>query len=167
MTFPKAFGVHPAHRVEPEPRVCAYSEGLAVGYRWFDQADAEPLFPFGHGLAYTTFEVSDLASPATAKVGEPVRVEVTVANVGERAGAEVVQLYVAPKSPRLPRPPKELKAFAKVTLEPGERRTLALELEPNAFAYWNAGWPVDPGDYELLVGRSAGDLRLSATVRLT
>ena len=166
VTFPKAFGVHPAHRVEPDPKVCEYAEGPAVGYRWFDAADVEPLFPFGHGLAYTTFELSDLKAPATAKVGEPVRAEVTVTNTGDRAGSEVVQLYVAPKSPRLPRPPKELKAFAKVALEPGERRTVTLELEPNAFAYWNGGWTVDAGEYELLVGRSAGDICMKATARL-
>jgi len=167
VTFPKAFGQHPAHRVEPEPKVCDYTEGLAVGYRWFDEAAVEPLFPFGHGLAYTTFELSDLKAPASAKAGEPVRVEVTVANIGDRAGAEVIQLYVTPKSPRLPRPPKELKAFAKVALEPGERRTVTLELEPNAFAYWDGGWRVDAGEYDLLVGRSAGDIRLSATLQLT
>jgi len=167
VTFPKAFGVHPAHRVEPDPKVCDYAEGLAVGYRWFDAEEVEPLFPFGHGLAYTTFEMSDLQAPATARISEPVRIEVTVANTGQRAGAEVVQLYIAPVSPRLPRPPKELKAFAKVVLEPGERRTVTLELEPDAFVVWDGGWTVDPGDYELRVGRSAGDIRLTATVRLT
>lgn len=166
VTFPKAFGQHPAHRVEPDPRVCEYAEGLAVGYRWFDQAEVEPLFPFGHGLTYTTFELSDLKAPAAAKAGEPVRVEVTAANTGDRAGAEVVQLYVAQKSPRLPRPPKELKAFAKVVLQPGERRAVTLELEPNAFACWDGGWTVDAGDYELLVGRSAADIRLRAAMRL-
>ncbi len=166
VTFPKAFGQHPAHRVEPDPRVCEYAEGLAVGYRWFDAEGVAPLFPFGHGLAYTTFELTDLKAPVTAKVGEAVRVELTVANTGDRAGAEVVQLYVAPNTPRLPRPPKELKTFAKVTLAPGERRTVALELEPGAFAVWDGGWTVDPGAYQLQVGRSAGDIRASATIRL-
>jgi beta-glucosidase len=92
-----------------------------------------------------------------------------VTNTGGRAGSEVVQLYVAPRAPRLPRPPKELKAFAKAALAPGETRRLALELEANAFAAWDpaaGGWVVDPGDYDLLVGRSAGDIRLTATIRL-
>jgi beta-glucosidase len=96
-------------------------------------------------------------------------VEVTIANTGARTGQEVVQLYVAPKSPRLPRPPKELKAFAKVELAAGESRTVVLELEPNAFAAWDLdakGWVVDPGDYEILVGRSAGDIRQGAPIRL-
>ena len=166
VTFPRAFGQHPAHRVEPDPRVCDYAEGLAVGYRWFDAAGVEPLFPFGHGLAYTTFEMRDLAAPAVARAGEPLLVEVTVANTGEREGAEVVQLYVSPVAPRLPTPAKALKAFAKVSLAAGEARRVTLALEPNAFAYWDGGWRIDPGEYELLVGRSAGDIRLRTRLRL-
>lgn len=166
VTFPKAFGVHPAHRVEPDPKVCDYAEGLAVGYRWFDAEAVEPLFPFGHGLAYTTFEMWELRAPPTAKVGEALTIGVQVANSGQREGSEVVQLYVAAASPRLARPPKELKAFAKVTLGPQEARMVYLELEPNAFAYWDGEWRVDPGDYELLVGRSAGDIRLRTTITL-
>jgi beta-glucosidase len=166
VTFPKAFGQHPAHRVEPDPKVCDYAEGLAVGYRWFDQEGVAPLFPFGHGLAYTTFELSELRAPSTARVGEALRVGVTVANTGDRAGAEVAQLYVAPVSPRLPTPPKALKAFAKVELAPGEVRTVTLTLDTDAFAYWDGGWRTDPGAYDLLVGRSAGDIRLRARVTL-
>ncbi len=170
VSWPRAFGEHPAHRVEPDPLVCDYAEGLAVGYRWFDQADVTPLFPFGHGLAYTTFNLSDLAAPAAARAGDPVLVEVTVANTGDRPGAEVVQIYVAPVQPRLPRPPKELKAFAKVRLAAGETQRVTLALEPNAFAAWDLdakGWVVDPGDYDLLVGRSVGDIALTARVRLS
>ena len=170
ISWPRAFGDHPAHRIEPDPLVCDYAEGLAVGYRGFDQAEVAPLFPFGHGLAYTTFNLSDLSAPATATAGQPVTVEVTVANTGDRPGAEVVQLYVAPLRPRLPRPPKELKAFAKVRLAPGETRRITLALEPNAFAAWDVdakGWVVDPGDYDLLVARSAGDIALTARVRLS
>jgi beta-glucosidase len=170
ISWPRAFGDHPAHRIEPDPLVCDYAEGLAVGYRGFDQAEVAPLFPFGHGLAYTTFNLSDLSAPATATAGQPVTVEVTVANTGDRPGAEVVQLYVAPLRPRLPRPPKELKAFAKVRLAPGETRRITLALEPNAFAAWDLdakGWVVDPGDYDLLVARSAGDIALTARVRLS
>jgi beta-glucosidase len=170
ISYPRAFGDHPAHALSPDPAVCDYAEGLGVGYRWFDASDVAPLFPFGHGLSYATFEHRDLEAPATAATGAPVRVEVTIANTGARAGQEVIQLYVAPKSPRLPRPPKELKAFAKVELAAGESRTVVLELEPNAFAAWDLdakGWVVDPGDYEILVGRSAGDIRLSAPIRLT
>ncbi|HEX7946684.1 MAG TPA: glycoside hydrolase family 3 C-terminal domain-containing protein [Phenylobacterium sp.] len=170
ISWPRAFGDHLAHRIEPDPLVCDYAEGLAVGYRWFDQAEVAPLFPFGHGLTYTSFNLSDLSAPAAGVAGQPVTVEVRVANAGQVAGAEVVQLYVAPLSPRLPRPPKELKAFAKVRLAPGEARRVTLELEPNAFAAWDLeakGWVVDAGDYDLLVGRSAGDIALTARIRLS
>jgi len=170
VTFPRAFGDHPAHAPGPDPTVCDYAEGLAVGYRWFDAAPVKPLFPFGHGLAYTTFRISDLSAPETAVAGQPVRLDVTVANTGDRPGQEVVQAYVAALDSAVPRSPKELKAFAKVTLEPGEERRVTLELEPGAFAYWDvdAGrWRVDPGAYDILVGRSAGDIRVKATIRLT
>jgi beta-glucosidase len=169
VSFPRAFGDHPAHAPGPDPLVCDYAEGLGVGYRGYDAAGAAPLFPFGHGLAYTTFELSELRAPPIASAGEAVSVAVTITNTGPGAGAEVVQLYVAPRAPRLARPPKELKAFAKLDLGPGEARAVRLELEPNAFAAWDPeahGWVVDPGDYDLLVGRSAGDIRLTATIRL-
>ena len=169
VSFPRTFGDHPAHALSADPQVCDYAEGLGVGYRGYDSQAAQPLFPFGHGLTYTTFELSDLTAPASARAGDRVAVAVTVANTGARAGAEVVQLYVAPRSPRLARPPKELKAYAKVELAPEETRRIALELEPNAFAAWEpdaAGWVVDPGEYDLLIGRSAGDIALSVTIRL-
>ena len=169
VTFPKTFGDHPAHAPSADPLVCDYAEGLGVGYRWFDAASVRPLFPFGHGLTYTTFEISDLTAPETASAGAPVQIEVTVANTGDRAGQEVVQIYVAAKDPAVPRPPKELRVFAKVALAPGETQRLTLALEPNAFAYWDVdagGWRVDPGAYDILVGRSAEDIRATATVRL-
>ena len=169
VTFPKAFGDHPAHRPNPDPVVCDYAEGLAIGYRYFDAAAERPLFPFGHGLAYTTFEIADLTLPHEARAGEPVALEVSVTNTGDRDGAEVVQVYVSQLAPRLARPPKELKAFAKVRLAPGETRRVTLTLEPRAFAPYDPAtksWPVDPGDYDILVGRSAGDIRLRGRVRL-
>ncbi|MBU1378475.1 MAG: glycoside hydrolase family 3 C-terminal domain-containing protein [Alphaproteobacteria bacterium] len=170
VTFPKAFGDHPAHAASADPTICEYAEGLGVGYRWFDDAPVRPLFPFGHGLAYTTFEISDLATPATTGTGDPVHIAVSVTNTGDRDGQEVVQVYVAALDAAVPRPPKELKTFAKVALTPGETTRVSLELEPNAFAYWDVdtgAWRVDPGAYDVLVGRSAGDIRVKATVRLT
>ncbi len=169
ISYPKAFGDHPAHRLEPDPLVCDYAEGLAMGYRYFDSAPERPLFPFGHGLTYTTFGIADLRLPATASAGDPVMIEVSVTNTGDREGQEVVQVYVSQLEPRLPRPPKELKAFAKVRLAPGETRRVSLTLEPRAFAPYDPAtksWPVDPGDYDILVGRSAGDIRVKGTVRL-
>lgn len=170
ISYPKVFGDHPAHAPGPDPLVCDYAEGLAVGYRHYDAAPERPLFPFGHGLAYTTFEIADLSLPRTAKAGDEVSLEVGVTNTGERPGAEVIQVYVSQLDPHLPRPPKELKAFAKVRLEPGETRRVTLTLEPRAFAPYDPAtksWPVDPGDYDILVGRSAGDIRVKGTVRLT
>ncbi|MCW5761289.1 MAG: glycoside hydrolase family 3 C-terminal domain-containing protein, partial [Phenylobacterium sp.] len=169
LTYPVAFGDHPAHAVGPDPAVCDYAEGLAMGYRGFDQSGVRPLFPFGHGLAYTTFDIRDLDLPASAGAGAPVALAVTVENTGDRAGWEVVQAYVGQLDPRLPRPPKELKAFAKIRLEPGETRRVTLTLEPRAFAPYDPAtksWPIDPGDYDILVGRSAGDIRVKGTVRL-
>ena len=169
VTFPKAFGDHPAHQPNADPLVCDYAEGLAIGSRYFDASPVRPLFPFGHGLAYTTFEINDLKLAETARAGDAVSLEVAVTNTGARAGAEVVQVYVSQLEPRLARPPKELKAFAKVWLEAGETRTVTLSLEPRAFAPWDpetGSWPIDPGAYDVLVGRSAGDIRVKGTVVL-
>ncbi|WP_397402603.1 glycoside hydrolase family 3 protein [Phenylobacterium sp.] len=169
VTFPETFGDHPAHRPNADPLICDYMEGLAIGYRFYDAAPVRPLFPFGHGLTYTSFEISDLRMADTVRAGEPVSLGVTVSNTGARPGAEVVQVYVAQLDPRLPRPPKELKAFAKVRLDPGETRQVKLMLEPRAFAPYDpetGTWPIDAGDYEVLVGRSAGNIQVKATVRL-
>lgn len=169
VSFPGAFGDHPAHAANLDPLICDYAEGLEIGYRYFDAAPVRPLFPFGHGLAYTTFEISDLKVAATARCGEAVALEVSVTNTGTRAGAEVAQVYVSQLEPRLTRPPKELKAFAKVWLAAGETRTVALNLEPRAFAPYDpetGTWPIDPGAYDVLVGRSAGDIRVKGTVVL-
>jgi beta-glucosidase len=145
-----------------------YGEGVLVGYRWYEARRIPPRFPFGHGLSYTSFAIGtpEVAVDAT---GERVTVSVPVTNTGVRRGSEVVQCYVAPPQPsRLTRPPKELKAFAKVTLDPGESVTASLVLDERAFAYWDPGdarvgdatpgWRVDPGTYALQVGRSSVDI---------
>ncbi|HZP29614.1 MAG TPA: glycoside hydrolase family 3 C-terminal domain-containing protein [Acidimicrobiia bacterium] len=138
-----------------------YEEGLLVGYRWYDTRRVPVRFPFGHGLSYTSFALGQPVVTAAAS-GGPVHVSVPVTNTGARRGAEVVQCYVAPPPARLPRPVKELKAFAKVWLDPGETGTVTLELDgERAFASWDpasAGWVVEPGVYELHVGRSAADI---------
>jgi beta-glucosidase len=149
-----------------------YGEGVFVGYRGYDARDIEPAWPFGHGLSYTEFEHGDIElSASEVEIAEDLRVtaRVAVTNTGARAGREVVQLYVAPRSPRMPRPPQELKAFAKVTLEPGERRDVALTLDFRSFAAWDPerhGWVVDPGDYEIRAGRSSRDIRARTVVTL-
>src|SRR5690606_39821158 len=123
-TFPLRLEDHPAHRFFPGgPRTVEYRESIYVGYRYYDTAEKEVLFPFGHGLSYTTFRYDNLRlSAAEIRVGEPLRVTVSVTNTGPRAGKEIVQLYVRDVAPRTFRPVHELKDFAKVALEPGEAK---------------------------------------------
>ena len=137
-----------------------YREGLYVGYRYYDTAGVPTAFPFGYGLSYTSFAYSDLKADETG-------VTLTVTNTGSCAGAEVVQLYVAKPDAKVFRPVKELKGFAKVQLEAGESKTVTIPLDDKAFRYWNVKtdrWEVEGGSYQLLVGASSVDIRLTAAV---
>ena len=133
-----------------------YNEGVFVGYRWYDAKGIKPLFPFGYGLSYTTFAYEKAeASVLECADGPSVKVHVGIANTGKRAGKETVQLYVAPVNPKIVRPVKELKDFAKVALAPGEAATIEFELGPRDFAYWDVvthSWRVDAGEYEIIIG---------------
>jgi beta-glucosidase len=147
-----------------------YEEGIYVGYRAFDKRRIRPLFPFGHGLSYTSFRLSDLkvstANPATPN---QLTVRVKVANTGKRAGAQVVQLYVRDLQPKTDKPVRELKGFEKVFLQPGQSREIAIPLKPRDFAWCDVkakGWRVDAGAYEIGVGDSSRNLPLNAKVRL-
>lgn len=159
-----------------------YGEGLFMGYRGFEQRAIAPRFPFGHGLSFTECELGEPhLTSRTFRSGEPLTVRVPVTNVGDRPGTEVVQLYVAPRSPRLARPLKELKGFGKVRLGPGEMQTVEMILDDRSFAYWDGGhpdydtmrarvgsqvespavdlgiapgWRLDPGEYEIHIGTS-------------
>ena len=147
-----------------------YREGIYVGYRYFDSACKPVLFPFGYGLSYTSFEYSDLKlSSDTYTDGETLTVSVTITNTGKRAGAESFQVYVKAPEGVVHRPEKELKGFDKVFLEPGESRTVTVELDRRAFAYYNTlihDWYVPSGSYQILIGASCLDLRLSADVNV-
>jgi beta-glucosidase len=150
-TFPRrlehnpSFGTFPGANDENR-----YGEGLLVGYRWYDTRDIDPLFPFGHGLSYTTFEIGvPVLSAATFTPGDELAIDIPVANTGPRTGATVVQCYVAPVEPPVLRPRKELKAFGKVTLGPGQGDTVRLVLGDRAFARWDPG----PGDGPALRAR--------------
>lgn len=147
-----------------------YGEGLLIGYRWYDAHELEVAYPFGHGLSYTSFEYSQLRAVVSDDGPEPrVEVSVTVANTGARAGAEVVQLYVGDPVASVYRPLQELRGFVKVSLEPGERREVKIPLDARAFSYWHPArreWVVEGGEFELLVGASSRDIRLTATVKL-
>lgn len=135
-----------------------YKEGLYAGYRYYDKAGKAVRFPFGYGLSYTQFAYSDL------KI-EGRTVTAAVTNTGSTAGAEVVQLYVAPPKNGLYRPAKELKGFAKVSLQPGESQTVRFELNGRSFAVWSDGcWKVPMGSYEICVGASVADIRLHAAL---
>ena len=129
-------------------RDALYQEGIYVGYRYYDKARQAVRWPFGHGLSYTTFAYSDLRI-----IGDVVTVCVT--NTGDRAGAEVVQLYIAPPAGGIHRPAKELKGFLKVFLEPGQTKTVGFQLEDRSFALWNGGWVVPGGVYTVLVSGSS------------
>jgi len=166
-TFPKRLADSPAHALGAYPGTngtVTYTEGLLVGYRWFDTKNIEPLFPFGHGLSYTRFEYSDLKLFPGANLQSPLStVEFELANTGGRSGAEVVQVYVHQNQPSLPRPEKELKAFRKVFLKPGEKRAISIPLDRNAFAFYDpakGGWVAEKGAFKILVGSSSRDVRL-------
>ena len=119
-----------------------YGEGLFMGYRGYEHRQIAPRFAFGHGLSYSTFEFgAPTPSSATWRRGQSITVSVPVTNTGRRAGSEVVQGYVAPRSPKIARPPKELKAFAKLRLGPGQTGVAELELDERSFAYWDPGAP--------------------------
>ena len=145
--------------------------GVLEGYRGYDAKSVEPEFPFGHGLSYTKFSQSlQLDVNETTAAAPNVRARVTVKNVGARAGAEVVQLYVSQENPKLVRPPKELKGFAKIELQPGESRNVVFDLDATAFRYWDPnanGWRVDADVFSILVGSSSRDIRARAKVHLT
>lgn len=148
-----------------------YGEGVFVGYRYYDAKEIEPLFPFGFGLSYTTFSYDNLQlERAHDQSGSSVNVAVDVTNTGDRKGQEVVQVYVRDVESSLVRPPKELKAFAKVALNPGETKTVDLTLAERDLAYFDdadGAWVVEPGEFEILVGRSAADIQLRAALEWT
>ena len=169
VTVPAALEDSPAQRFYPGGDTVTYGEGLRVGYRHFDAGNEPPLFPFGFGLTYTRFKYADLRAPESVRVGESVSVSFSLKNVGERPGKETAQLYVRPRGPSVERPVKELKGFCKVALAPLERRIVRIDLDARAFAFYDPAsgeWIAEPGAYDLLIGGSAADIELQATVRL-
>jgi beta-glucosidase len=148
-----------------------YGEGLLIGYRWYDAHRLDVAYPFGHGLSYTTFDHTGLSTTVRADGEQPlVDVTVTVTNTGSRAGRETVQVYVGDPQSTVYRPEQELRAFTQVSLEPGESATVTLTLEARAFAFWHPTmkrWVVEGGAFEIRVGASSRDIRLTGTVELT
>jgi len=171
-TFPVYLEDTPAYLNFPgENGKVYYGEGLFVGYRYYEKKHITPLFPFGFGLSYTTFKYSPLRlSAQEIGLGDTLQVSVDVTNTGQRAGKEVVQLYLRDVVASLQRPDKELKAFAKVHLEPGECKTVTLSVARDALAYYDDlvhEWVAEAGEFEVLVGASSQDIRGRARFTLT
>lgn len=147
-----------------------YSEGIFVGYRGYEIAGNQPLFPFGYGLSYTTFAYSDLKiSPASGKSDAAVAVSFKLKNTGAREGAEVAQIYVGDSHAPVPRPPKELKGFAKVSLRPGETKQISILLDRRALSYYDTAkhdWNATTGEFGILVGSSSVDIKLQGKYAL-
>lgn len=169
LTFPKKLEDHPAHKLGEYPGEnleVHYNEGIYVGYRYFDTYNTEPLFCFGHGLSYTNFEYTNITvSPGN----ENAKLTFEIKNTGEMAGAEVAQVYVSDLKSKLFRPFKELKAFKKVFLNPNESQLVEIELNKNAFQYFDdeeMKWIFESGEFEILVGSSSGDIKLKNKINL-
>ena len=172
-TFPVRWADNPAHSQDREvyPGLegkVRYEEGIFVGYRHYDKHGMTPLYPFGFGLGYTNFALSDLAVDDSAFESDgKLVVSLTATNIGERAGSTVVQLYVSDDKSTEPRPAKELKAFEKVHLGPGESRSLTMLLDARAFAWYREAakhWLVEAGSFTIRVGQSSADLPLSGSI---
>ena len=170
-TMPIKLADNPAHLNFGDGDKTFYQEGIYVGYRYYDAKEMDVAFPFGHGLSYTTFSYSNLATDKTEISGsDTLTVSVDVTNTGHIAGKETVQLYVRDLTGSCRRPDKELKGFEKITLEPGETKTVSITLDKRSFAWYNTeikDWYAANGTYELLIGASSRDIRLTAQVQMT
>ncbi|MEV4709046.1 glycoside hydrolase family 3 C-terminal domain-containing protein [Actinoplanes sp. NPDC049316] len=163
VTFPRTLADVPAAAPRRWPGG-EYSEGLRVGYRWYDAQGVTPLFPFGHGLSYTTFAYADLSVGAPRPDGS-VPVSYTITNTGGRAGAETAQVYVGQPA-ATGEPPNNLRGFDRVTLAPGQSRRITTTLDARSFQHWDGGWVTAGGAYRISVGSSSRDLRLTGQVSL-
>jgi beta-glucosidase len=163
VTYPKRLEDTPAFLHYPGWKDVRYGEGLFVGYRYYDTKDVPTLFPFGHGLSYTSFNYSELTWPSEVDPGEDFKVSVLVENTGDVFGKEVVQLYIRDVESTLIRPNKELKAFEKVGLAPGESKIITFNLTPRALSFYDPhqqAWMAEAGAFEVLVGSNSKDIRL-------
>lgn len=171
-TFPRKLADNPSFlSYGGEGNTAVYNEGVFVGYRYYDRKEIDPLFPFGFGLSYTSFAISDLRLSAESMSDqETLTASVRVKNTGERAGKTVVQLYVGDKESSVFRPVRELKGFEKVELQPGEEKTVSFRLDQRAFAFWNVqlhDWYAESGEYMIEVGSSSREIAQRASVTLT
>ena len=164
-TFPVRLEDNGAHALGEYPGAdkVKYNESIFVGYRWHDKEQLKPLFAFGHGLSYTAFAVGNVkADRTTLAPNGSIRISADVTNTGDRAGAEVVQLYIGDEQSSLPRPVKELKGFQKVSLNPGQTRTVTFEITPGMLQYYDdakGAWVAEPGAFTAYVGAASDDIR--------
>ena len=170
-TYPLALEDNSSHNYFPGTTVSVeYREGVYVGYKYYDTAEKQVAFPFGHGLSYTTFEYSDIkVSADNIKDTDTVTVSFKVKNTGEVDGAEVAQLYVSDIESTIYRPVKELKGFKKVFLKAGEEKEVEITLDKRAFAYYNVNigdWHVESGEFKILVGASSRDIKLETSINV-
>lgn len=170
-TFPLRIEDNPSYLNFPGTRYQVnYHEGIFIGYRYYDKKNMDVLFPFGYGLSYTSFAYDNLQlSKQEATDADTITVSVDVRNVGQKAGAEIIQLYVHNPNGEEIRPEKELRNFAKVFLEPGETKTVTMELNGRAFSYYHTGihdWYAEDGEYEILIGASSRDIRLKQSIQI-
>jgi beta-glucosidase len=160
--------VHDSYYPKDDEKKVEYKEGVFLGYRHFLQSGIKPRFPFGFGLSYTTFSLRGLSiSPSSVSGDQPVTVSFDVTNTGQRAGADVAEVYVGEAHPAVPRPVRELKGFSKVRLNPGETRHVSVELNRRAFAYYNVArheWTADPGKFQISVGDSSERMELNGSL---
>jgi beta-glucosidase len=170
MTFPKKLEDHGSQALGEYPGdtvklIVNYLDDIYVGYRYYDTYKVTPQFAFGHGLSYTSFAYSNLK---VVPAGKKVTVTFTLKNTGKVAGAEVAQLYIGQPGSAIPRPLKELKGFQKVFLQPGEQQTVTMQLDQDAFMYFNDAknkWVMDGGNYTILVGAASNDIKLTGNVK--
>lgn len=164
-TFPVRLEDNGAHTLGEYPGAdkVKYNESIFVGYRWHDKEQLKPLFAFGHGLSYTAFAVGNVkADRTTLAPNGSIRISADVTNTGDRAGAEVVQLYIGDEQSSLPRPVKELKGFQKVSLNPGQTQTVTFEITPGMLQYYDdakGAWVAEPGAFTAYVGAASDDIR--------
>lgn len=162
-SFPVRYEDNPAYLHFPGGNHVEYGEGLFVGYRYYESRGIAPLFAFGHGLSYTRFEISSLSVPDSGKAGSPMSITCNVTNTGDAKGAEVVQLYVEHIDPAETMPVRQLKAFTRCELEPGESQKVKLNLPANAFGWYDVdqkSWTTSPGKFRVHVGNASDNLPL-------
>jgi beta-glucosidase len=169
-TFPKSIEDTPAYATYPGKDLqMDYEEGLYIGYRWYDEEEIDPLFPFGHGLSYTSFDYSNLRAIPPKGNASVAAFEFEISNTGDVAGKEVIQGYVNVPDSKIDRPRKELKKFTKIYLEAGETQKVKFELSERELSFWNVdlhAWQVEPAEYIFEIGASSNDIRGSASVWL-